>query len=819
MDNQALLLALSTALGQMTQALINKDAKNALKLEGQSLAQIIQTVTGGSELTLQGLEDAVNAFIANKATAVEVVAGTDDEKYVTSVGVKAAIDALIDGAPEALNTLKKLADKLADQDDAVAALLTAIDDKLGATEQAVDSAKLDGKTRAEIIAEAQAGVDLSQVVLKTDDFGQYNVGDDTLADLLSLLAADADLQALQTAFNAFVAAKATEAEVIAGTDNTKYTTALSVKAAIDAAVAELVGSAPEALNTINELAAALNNDPDIINQLMIQIGNKWGEAEVQAEISSTLAASGINAPLDMRVGAAGEVYATMLPDAVNKIGILRGLVRGNQIGLDGAAGLGFGVLTITGQVPDADLPTRITAVHREFRVQHAGAYHTWWQAGVHDGTNYSWGVWKRLLNADDTAAKSFNMVVNVASADVASIASSSPSVVLTALSPLVEGEPSHTMQWAYAGASSTGVGESEVRKLVIPGIEELYPAVTAGEYGILEVSCAPVSYNQGSVPKIIRTFTIGNLIFTQHAIGAATEFTPWERVGSTADQADDSARLGGELPAFYASATDLAAAIAAIRGGAASEETLKTLRDALDAFIANKATVQDVLDGTDDSKYVTALGLKAGVDAAIDALVNGAPEALDTLKELADALADQNDAVAGVVSVLSTKLDEAQVQALITAALADFDQTVTDTYATKSEVEELMVAIIEAFDDSTDIILDIERWKTSLTVGAVGDDIGFITGSIGSATPVIFNGTDEIVRLSWSSAGGMVLEIEGDYSELTFYPVVVDGFSGTANGSASFAGGVTTVTFAIPDIGNYPAEGVVRAIVRHSPLA
>ncbi|MCY1286993.1 hypothetical protein D9M70_359760 [compost metagenome] len=83
-----------------------------------------------------------------------------------------------------------------------------------------------------------------------------------------------DLAALQTAFNDFVAAKATGAEVITGTDDVKYTTSLAVKTAITDAIDALVGAAPAALDTINEIAAALNNDPDVINNLMTSIGTK-----------------------------------------------------------------------------------------------------------------------------------------------------------------------------------------------------------------------------------------------------------------------------------------------------------------------------------------------------------------------------------------------------------------------------------------------------------------------------------------------------------------------------------------------------------------
>jgi len=118
-----------------------------------------------------------------------------------------------------------------------------------------------------------------------------------------------DLQALQDAFNAFVLAKATGADVIAGTDDTKYVTSLSAKEAIDAAVAELVGSAPEALNTIQELAQAFQNNPDIIDNLITQIGEKETPAGAQAKADA--AETGANTYTDGKIVesvAASEAY-------------------------------------------------------------------------------------------------------------------------------------------------------------------------------------------------------------------------------------------------------------------------------------------------------------------------------------------------------------------------------------------------------------------------------------------------------------------------------------------------------------------------------
>ena len=82
---------------------------------------------------------------------------------------------------------------------------------------------------------------------------------------------------------------ATAAEVDTGTSTTKVMNVVQTKRKIDEAVAALVNSAPEALDTINELAAALNNDPNIIGNLTTMIGEKETPAGAQAKVDALAA--------------------------------------------------------------------------------------------------------------------------------------------------------------------------------------------------------------------------------------------------------------------------------------------------------------------------------------------------------------------------------------------------------------------------------------------------------------------------------------------------------------------------------------------------
>lgn len=64
-------------------------------------------------------------------------------------------------------------------------------------------------------------------------------------------------------------------------------TKAEVSAAIQAATAALVGSAPDALNAINELAAAINNDPQFATSMLNLLGGKANKGTTLAEYGIT----------------------------------------------------------------------------------------------------------------------------------------------------------------------------------------------------------------------------------------------------------------------------------------------------------------------------------------------------------------------------------------------------------------------------------------------------------------------------------------------------------------------------------------------------
>lgn len=524
----------------------NPDALTALQqIAGANQAAIAQLQTDLAAALVTAANDATTKANAAQAAAIAAAAADATAK---ADAAEADANAYTDGREAAIRT--DLASGLAS--------------KLGKTEQAVDSAKLDGKTRAEIIAEAQAGVDLSQVVLKSDDFGQYSVGGQTLTALVAALnAADAtnagSIAAVQTALNNFIAAKATSAEAVAGTDDAKYITALGLKAAVDAAINGVVDGAPAALDTLKELADALANQEDAVAALVTVIDTKLNLTQVQAEIATALT------PIDARIDA--------LEAAVGE---------GSNFLEAGKSDLGLNPVALA---TDGENPAQNLKSHIE-RLDQADA----------------------ALDSRITTEK-------------------------TALQASIQGVQDSATANANAIAS-TNTAVSALDGRVVTLETDIQVKLEAGD-----------------------------------AIGTNTVTFPDANTQEPTQQALDAVL------------EQLRLAVVAAESGAATD--LAALQTAFNNFVAAKATTAEVIAGTDDAKYTTSLSVKGAIDAAIADLVGTAPEALNTINELAAALNNDPDIINTLMTQIGTKLD-ATAQAVDSAKLQG--RTIADLTASNQDV-------------------------------------------------------------------------------------------------------------------------------------
>ena len=154
-------------------------------------------------------------------------AGTNTTQLATTAFVSAAIAALVDGAPGALDTLNELAAALADD----ASFSTTITNSIAAVQADVDQNEVDG-----------------------------DAADSALSGRLDTLEAD-PTTASAVALKANIASPAltgTPTAPTAAADTN--TTQIATTAYVQTEISDLIGDAPVGLNTLGELADALNDD-------------------------------------------------------------------------------------------------------------------------------------------------------------------------------------------------------------------------------------------------------------------------------------------------------------------------------------------------------------------------------------------------------------------------------------------------------------------------------------------------------------------------------------------------------------------------------
>ncbi|MDU7390248.1 phage tail protein [Atlantibacter hermannii] len=191
-----------------------------------------------------------NPALSGKPTAPTAAQTSNDTQLATTAFVKAAITALIDSSPAAMDTLNELAAALGNDPN----FATTMTNLLAA--------------KAPLTSPALTGTPTAPTAAQT-------VNNTQLATTAFVKAAVAALLA-SPAFTGTPTAP-TAAQTV---NNTQIATTAYVKAAL----AALVDSSPSALDTLNELAAALNDDPNFAATMTTELSKKMDKASNGADI-------------------------------------------------------------------------------------------------------------------------------------------------------------------------------------------------------------------------------------------------------------------------------------------------------------------------------------------------------------------------------------------------------------------------------------------------------------------------------------------------------------------------------------------------------
>ncbi|HCP7834893.1 TPA: tail fiber protein [Escherichia coli] len=203
--------------------------------------------------------------------------GTNNTQIANAAFVYAAINALINGAPGTMDTLKEIAAAINNDPKFSETINKALALKAPLASPAF--------TGTPTVPTASQGTNSTQIAntafVKAAITALINGAPGTLDTLKEIAAAINNDPNFSTTINNALALKAplaspaltgipTAPTAAQGTNNTQIATTAYVRAAISA----LVGSSPEALDTLNELAAALGNDPNFATTMTNALAGK-----------------------------------------------------------------------------------------------------------------------------------------------------------------------------------------------------------------------------------------------------------------------------------------------------------------------------------------------------------------------------------------------------------------------------------------------------------------------------------------------------------------------------------------------------------------
>lgn len=203
-------------------------------------------------------------------------------------------------------------------------------------------------------------------------------------------------------------------------------------------------------------------------------------------------------------------------------------------------------------------------------------------------------------------------------------------------------------------------------------------------------------------------------------------------------------------------------------------EKFNTLASA--AYSGNANDLNDFANLVTTSILSTALGGYAStsyVTSQISALINGAPGALDTLKELADAINDDASYAATITTALATKVTSAQAAtAALSAALTGLS---TSTNAAITSSDTVLISLGKLQAQVTAALAAVQPASSTITpslvgTGATGSQVSStkgalmmiglsesVTSSIGGAAAAVVNikicATNNATEAAWTTLG------------------------------------------------------------------
>lgn len=284
------------------------NAPNAQLLEGQTLNDIVLLIAGTTGLTTQQVQDQLNTFVArtdnphnvtaeqvglgnvsNFSTATEAGAAGVNHRYIAANGQTAFSGADIDSQvlemeSSAVVYVERNANRVADVNytvdvagDTVTLVNPAVSNTYSftATSGQTEISGADDASATLVIGNGQ-NVAVSKNAAPLTAGNDYTI--DPATNSITLLTAATAGDDIDVTVSDVIDIRVVVAD--------KFLTSQVVWHVMDSFWAQKVGSAPATLDTLQELAAALENNPDVVQDLVDQIASKATQADIDATVGA-----------------------------------------------------------------------------------------------------------------------------------------------------------------------------------------------------------------------------------------------------------------------------------------------------------------------------------------------------------------------------------------------------------------------------------------------------------------------------------------------------------------------------------------------------
>lgn len=300
------------ALNDLTDVDISGAATGQVLTRASNGTWTAQNPTGGGSTVVENVLTSTSATNALSANQGRVLKGLFDSAP-TQAWVTAQINALIDAAPGALDTLNELAAAIGDDPNFATTVTNAIAAKENSANKATNFTTVNDvrfptvKAVVDYVAEQMSGGGAGDMMKATYDPNNNgvvndaeNLGGNSPAYYLTRTNHTGNMPAAnvtETSTKRFVTdaqvtgwdSKAAGSHTHAMADVTGLVAALAGKATpadITAAIDALIASAPGTLDTLNEIAAALGDDPNFAATITALINAKEASSNKTANLTS-----------------------------------------------------------------------------------------------------------------------------------------------------------------------------------------------------------------------------------------------------------------------------------------------------------------------------------------------------------------------------------------------------------------------------------------------------------------------------------------------------------------------------------------------------